>query len=337
MEKKVVVLSVAAMGFLACGTWLNLDRWMESGELVLNHSPARYGHRSATLSANVTGRWRGDGPVDYRVNQGDWQHLALTGPRMLDGWFAIEMLESELRHGPNSLLVRAGDREQRVQFEYDPDPVQLPIVRDWGEGELEAQDGAWAVTSLDGTSWVHPVPGSEGYDRILTVSGAFAGSRRVTVDMVFRRTTHPGRMFGFGVIPFWAGHLDEPEQRPRRGWSYGIAWYYSRYEGAGVEFSRKVGDQAMDWVSCYRGLELSPGQRYRLVVEAESHATGLRQRLKWWAADAAEPRDWLELSDRPGAALQAKEFAVALVAHRCQVEFGPVEVVSIPESSTESR
>jgi hypothetical protein len=54
-----------------------------------------------------------------------------------------------------------------------------------------------------------------------------------------------------------------------------------------------------------------------------------RQRLKWHADGEPAPDEWIELTDTQGAPLPPGEYAVGLVTHRCQVDFGPVTVTPI--------
>ena len=53
------------------------------------------------------------------------------------------------------------------------------------------------------------------------------------------------------------------------------------------------------------------------------------QRMKWWAKDEQEPASWMELADSQGCPLRPGPYAIALMAHRCQVEFGPVRIESL--------
>jgi hypothetical protein len=130
----------------------------------------------------------------------------------------------------------------------------------------------------------------------------------------------------------WGGHPDDAGVSPRRGWSFSTAWFYSHYKGVGMDFSYKYGDAAPQWVSAYRNFEPQAGRRYFLTVEtwpeldATGHHAGYRQRMKWWPEGQPAPQEWLELADTGGAPLPAGEYAVALIAHRCQVDFGPVVV-----------
>ena len=186
--------------------------------------------------------------------------------------------------------------------------------------------------------WVRPKPGFEDYDRIVIAAGAFPGGRRVTTDVVFRSFKDDARAFGFGVLPLWGGRPDDPQYSPRRGWNFSIAWYYSTYKGVGEEFSWKKGNEPPRWTSSYRNFDLQPGVRYIVIAEAREvlDANGrhkkYHQRMRWKRnSDGETP--WIELSDDEGGQIPAGEYAVALVAHRCQVEFGPVRVEALAPDS----
>jgi hypothetical protein len=58
--------------------------------------------------------------------------------------------------------------------------------------------------------------------------------------------------------------------------------------------------------------------------------------MRWRGGGDATDGVWFELADREGAPLPVGEYAVALVAHRCQVDFGPVRVEAMtpPEPCT---
>jgi hypothetical protein len=48
--------------------------------------------------------------------------------------------------------------------------------------------------------------------------------------------------------------------------------------------------------------------------------------MKWLSEDGHGSFDWMELQDSSGSPLPYGEYGVALVAHRCKVEFGPVDI-----------
>jgi hypothetical protein len=220
---------------------------------------------------------------------------------------------------------------ETVRFEYDPSPIELPVTIEWSDRALESQDGLWEAIQ-DGAGWrVRPRPGYEGFDRILSVVGAFPGGRRVTTDAVFRHRTG-NTEYGYGVLSMWGGHPGPADFRPRRGWSFSLAWYWDRHDGVGNEVSYRYGQTTPAWVNSYRSLSPEPGVPYAIEVECfpEVDPAGRhlrhRQRMRWWRKGDPPPDIWLELVDDAGAPLPTGEYSVALLAYNAQVEFGPVRV-----------
>lgn len=310
------------------------------------HIPDTFARRAGDLTANITGAvspWATG--TEYRLNDGPWHDVGQGGLRAPPPAFTIELTEESLRSGRNTLSIRSSlfglaPQVTPLSFSYNSSPVDLPVRVDWAQADLDAQDGYWERVSVDGGWRVRPRPGFEGYDRILIVTGAFSQARRVSTEVVFRGYTRGRKLldfvrsplFGFGVLPLWGGRPDTTDAGLRRGWYFGIGWYYSHYNGVGLEFSTRMGGGAPDWVSSYRNLSLEEDTRYFIVIEAwpETDASGghlgYRQRMRWWSAYDSEPAEWIELADVEGAPLPVRDYAVALVAHRAQVEFGPVLV-----------
>jgi hypothetical protein len=193
---------------------------------------------------------------------------------------------------------------------------------------------------VDGEWRVRPVPGSENYDRIIAVTGAFAGGRRVETDLIFRSNAFGQVTFGFGVLSLWGGHPDDPGVSPRRGWNYGLAWFFSHHKGVGIEFSYKYGNAPIQCVSSYRTLNLAINHRYFLIAECwpELDTSGrhlrYRQRMKWWGEGEPAPDEWIDLADTEGAPIPAREYSVAIIAHHCQADFGPVVVTPLEAFTT---
>lgn len=272
----------------------------------------------------------------YRINGSEWRRVRQAGPRAPRPQFTIEIPTEDLRAGDNELAIRAEallrpSEESVFHFEYDPMPVKLPVTVDWADAELDSQDGIWEVFQA-GDGWrVRPKPGYEGYDRLLAVTGAFAGGRRVETDVVFH-----GRVgdteFGFGIFPLWGGHPERTDYRPRRGWSFSLAVYWDRYGGVGNEISIQVGDARPAWVNSYRSIFLETEVRYRIEAECfeevDSKGRHLRYRqfLRWWRDGEAPPRERVEIADTEGSPLPPGEYAVGLYAYNSKVDFGPLTV-----------
>jgi hypothetical protein len=304
---------------------------------TIHHLPARYARRAGHFTANICGLiGRDTQAARYRVNDGPWQAVRHSLPRVPAPMFCIEMAAAELVPGSNTVhleVTSRGGSVERIErtFEYDDAPPALPVARDWATGDLDAGDGVWEAFSEGGERRVRIRPGHEAYDRILVVTGAFAGARRVETDVTFHGPSDPEAPFGFGVLPLWGGRPDEPGHAPRRGWDFSLVWYYSHYEAVGMEFSTKLGAAPPAWVAAYRNFTLTPGARYRLITEVwpERDEAGrhllYRQRMRWDPVDGPEG-PWMELADVDGVPLAEAEYGVALIAHRSRVDFGPVSV-----------
>ncbi|MDZ7289969.1 MAG: twin-arginine translocation signal domain-containing protein [candidate division KSB1 bacterium] len=335
-RRDFLATTALAVAGAACGY---VESW--SSLIQIFHAPMCFTRRAGDFTANICGIFNAEVTrAQYRLNSGSWRKLGQALPRVPLPLFTIELSADELRSGINHLEIMAAANGYKpetkwVQFEYDPSSITLPIRVDWSSPEFEVQDGHWEPLAVDGGWRVRPVPGSENYDRIIVVSGAFAGGRRIETDLIFRYNVSNEQPFGFGILPLWGGRPDDPGVSPRRGWNFSLAWYYSHYQGAGSEFSYKHGDAPPKWVSSYRDLTLSPNIRYFLVVEcwqefdAAGHHQRYRQRLKWWAENEPAPAEWIELADTEGCPIPPREYGVALIAHRSQVEFGPVLIKPI--------
>jgi hypothetical protein len=338
--KYAIVLVVTAAALYAAFEGLEYAGYVNSPLIEVYHCPKKISRRYGDFTANITGRLAPfTNDARYRFNGGDWIEVAHNRSRVPVPKFTIELPVNQLKPGINTVEIRGKrfgfEDETRVcEFEYDPSPVRLPIEEDWSDPDLDSQDGAWETILVDGTHRVRPVPGQEDYDRIVVVTGAFAGARRVETELVLRHhaTNQP---YGFGVLPLWGGRPDRDDVLPSRGWNFSLVWYYSWYKGIGQEFSYKESSALPEWVSNYQDYELEPDVLYRIVVECgpvvDDDGKHLRffQRMKWWADGQPEPTIWMELTDVQGAPLPPGEFCVALVAHRSQVEFGPVRVLPL--------
>jgi len=315
------------------------------------HFPETVSRRSGALSANVSGRYaKNVEQIRYRVNAGDWITFSPDSPRVPSPFFTLEMRAEALKEGSNELTIEAtpnrGEPEiTTLSFDYQPAPVVLPITTDWSNidsRQLDVQDGLWETFATDDDGWrVRPKPGYEDYDRLLNVTGAFPGGRRVETTLTLRNQDDKN-LYGFGLLTMWGGHPDEADVSPRRGWSFGISWYYSFYKGVGSEFSYKQGKEKPAWLSAYRNYDHKADTKYRLISEcfSETDAAGnhlrYRQQMKWFVDGEAEPEDWVTLVDPSGEMVPEGEYSVAIVAHRSQAEFGPVTVTPVEPVQVES-
>ncbi len=309
---------------------------------IFPSSPTAIELKTGDLTANFTGRKGLVGlmvqDIAFRANQGEWHRFMPESPRVNARDILVEVPAAQLRAGANSVDVALtsylGQRRQvQLMFDYDPRPVDLPLVRSWDKAIPEIQDGRWERVQTDLGWRLRPVPGAEGYDRLVLASPPFTQGRRGSVDVTFLEST--GALFGFGLIPLWGGHNDPEALSPRRGWEYGIAWYYSHKKGGfGVEVSQKYGSEKHRTSKRYQKADPVPGETYRLIAEAwpEKDASGrlltYHLRMKWSHPASGAESDWIGMTDAK-VPLQDKPYAVALVAHRVQAEFGPVTIESI--------
>ena len=309
--------------------------------------PKRFSRRYGELTANICGSFSSQvRKAQYSLNDGQWIELPQGKPRVPSPLFTIELKAEEMQRGINQLSIKAINQDgqsetTRLTFEYDSTPISVPIKVDWSNNsDLDVQDGYWETFEVDGSWRVRPKPGFEEYDRILNVTGAFSGGRRIETDLIFRTNAwwmKGGRRdYGFGVLPLWGGHLDDEGIRPRRGWLFGLGWYWKPREGLELSFSKKIGDDSSPpSVSSIQKYKPKTNVRYFLTIECfpELDSAGqylYRQRMKWWAEGDPEPNQWMELSDDEETPLIAPgEYAVALLAHRTQVDFGSVTVTPL--------
>lgn len=306
--------------------------------LKMFHAPSRFGTRTRDFTANFTGALSDEvKQARFRLNQSQWQVVRHEAPRSERPFFMVELPAGQLNPGPNTLTIEArrADRSSEANtftFTYDPEPVMLPLTVDWQEGDWDVQDGYWEKVGRGEVIYLRPVPGYENYDRLIAVTSAFEGGRRVEVEAFFRHASNTKARYGFGILPLWGGRPDDPSYMPRRGWNFALAWYYSGYGGTGIEFSYKHGPHEPDWLSTYINYTVRPNTRYHIVTETWPEVDPLgrhlryRQRMKFWAVDEQEPTSWIDLADSEGCPLRPGPYAIALVAHRCQVEFGPVRI-----------
>ena len=317
-------------------------QYRSSPLVTIVHLSDSYPRRSGSLSANVTARVSDHvRKVKFRVNNHLWHQIGdIWSVRRVNRVMTFEMPLEELTPGVNQLQIEAQAPlrdEERLElvFSYDPSAVALPVHRVWKDEELEAQDGYWESVEVEGEWRVRPKLGYEGYDRILLVTGAFPAPRRIETYAVFREARPTARNeLGFGVLSLWAGHPGAWSHLPRSGWSFAMGLYWSKPGGVGGEISHHEGISPPKWVNSYRNAPLIDNERYHIVIEVEEERVEgqhhfYRQRVKIWPDSEPEPDQWLVVTDKEGARLPEGEYAVALFALDCQVEFGPVDVLPL--------
>ncbi|MBN2009921.1 hypothetical protein JW960_11315 [candidate division KSB1 bacterium] len=342
MKKKFnryILISILILVLVGIGIFGNHFSNSNSNLIHIFHQPDSYSRRYGYFTANICGTIdQHVEKVQYRLNDGQWQDLTQAGPRVPPPLFTLELRDKYLETGKNFVNLKAipysgSTSELNLVFDYDPTPIKLPIIQNWSDVDLDVQDGHWETFIKDGEWRVRPKIGSEDYDRVLAVSGAFAGGRRIETDLIFH--VNKGDPYGFGVLPLWGGRPDDDGVLPSRGWNFSLVWYYSHYNGIGMEFSYKYGENSPAWVSAYRNIQIVPEVKYTLIIECwpEAGSDGkhicYKQRMKWFRSGETDNFDWLKLSDIEGSPLPESEYAVALVAHRTQVSYGPVKITKL--------
>ena len=320
--------------------------------------PTRVMRRSGHVTLNICGlAASGKTIVEMRVNDGPWQRVGRGPPRAPGNSFVGEVKSEALQLGRNLIQIRSKARTgwshlEPLSFLYDDKPHPMPFTVEWRTAQLDVQDGQWETYDAGDVGRVRTVAGHEGYDRIVLASGTFSGGRRVETDLVVERPVLEGRNqpHGVGVLPLWGGHCDEQEPAvsgaPRRGWCYGLAWFYSQAKsdggsGIGIELAHKIGNGPTQWCNTYRAWQLETNRKYRVVAEARPTSdakgahSGFRQRMKWWLDSDPEPQRWLELAEAKSV-LPDLEYAVGLLAHRVRASFGPVVISPLPPADSKS-
>ena len=320
----------------------------DTGPLVeLYHPPQVFDRRCDDFSANIGGELseRAES-ARFRLNGGEWRLLPQGKPRARVPQFVIELDGDEMNASTNRLEIEAtpkrGEPEQTVvDFTYDPAPVQLPLTVDWTDPVLVTEDGHWERFQDESSQWrVRPVLGTEGYDRVLVVCGAFPGGRRLETDVIYHSDLG-GKEWGFGPLPMWGGRPDLSDQRPKRGWLFSLAWFFRRYKGVGSEFSNRYAKEPAEFSTSYKSIQLQKDIKYRIIVdcfpEVDSAGNHLRYRqlLKWWLDGESEPADWIDLADTEGYALPVRDYGVAIVNYRCQADYGPFVLTPLPARAVE--
>ena len=338
---KAMAISIIAI-VIAVGFVESQFQQAQTTELIQFYPmPSVFLNKADGLSLNIHGKLDETVSIkNYRINSGQERMPRADSPRIKDREFVLEFLVDDLQAGKNKLKVTISNmlgrkREVDLSFEYDATTPHLPLVISWQNASLESQDGQWEKIQRGDQVLVRPIPGTEGYDRILLASGAFKGSRRVECTLTFVSRDSSAKLFGFGIMPLWGGHTDSTQLSPHRGWKYGLGWYYSKDEGVGLEFADKIDDDQHITLSKYTKFNPAPGERYKIIIDAQQvlnehgdHVT-YRQTMTWDTLNSNQEPITIELKDDRAEPLKDSHYAVALLAHRAQVEFGPVKVSRI--------
>jgi len=319
-------------------------RFRKSELFEVVHAPQVVSNRAGDFTANINGII---GPrtkkIMYRLNNGSWHEFKHLHPYTCSPYFDIELSVDKLL-AENSFelkaIPRTGDsKSEIILFDYQK-KLDFPLIADWNNRQLEAIHGCWESVQVDGDRRVRPIPGSEGYDRIVVVAGAFEEARRIETYVVFRNHTCPRNQtsYGFGILPLWGGRPDDDHQYPKRGWNFSLAWYSSIRRSVGNEFSYKYGTDKQDWIGLYRPFILRAGVKNNIITEtwpvnsSEGKFLYYKQRMKWWEEGKPEPGNWMELEDIQVKPMPYRQYGVAFVCYYCQVELGEVKISVLSQS-----
>ena len=307
--------------------------------VLLYHQPAGVDQRCDEFTFNVPGELSAlVYSAQYSLNGSALRPVPSGGVRYPSPQFCIEFFDQDLLKGNNELKIEVKaplGRTQAVEFHFTYPNKRLPKNLIWEKNtELQVEDGYWETALIDNEWRVRPVPGYEGYDKVLLLGGSFIGSRRVETDMILRKVI-PSTEWGFGILPQWGGRPDSEGILPRRGWLFSLVWYFNRYKGYGAEFSERNGIEKAKFNTAYKSSSIEESRKYSVITEClderDSQNKHIRYvlRFKWWASDENESRDWILLDDKSGWKLPEREYAIGLVCYNCQVDFGPVYISTL--------
>ena len=324
-------------------TWLALP-WKSKERtkplILLFHQPADVSRRCDEYTFNVPGELSSlVFSAKFSLNGNTWRTVHSGQPRYPAPQFCLEFHHQDLIEGKNLLKIEAKaplGRRQLIEYQFSYSQHQRqPRDCIWGEyTELEVEDGYWETTHIDSEWRVRPVPGYEGYDKVLLLSEPFGGGRRIETDMILRKVI-PSTEWGFGILPQWGGRPDSEGILPRRGWLFSLVWYFNRYKGYGAEFSERNGIEKAKFNTAYKSSSIEESRKYSVITECRDEKDDENQhiryvlRFKWWPSDENEPRDWVSLDDKSGWKLPEREYAIGLVCYNCQVDFGPVYISTL--------
>lgn len=295
----------------------------------LDRLPDQVGPRSDDLTLNVSGILGPEQRAEWQWNEGEWSPVGQAQPRAPAPEFIIEIPADQIAAGTtNTLGLRIGRQNgETTQYEH-----RFNVGSDSTPGAMvpEPHDGVWDWQP--DLSAVRPRPGHEGYDRVFILNPQISGGRHLRVKIAFdkstQRWTHRlryGPQYGFGLVPLWGGHPDPEDVRPRRGWLYGLAWYYAREEGFGSEAANRSGGDPIEVVKQYGGW--SPAADSGIDAYATPVKSEQGDFLGWCLVSVLSSSDG-DIRPAPlfvdPAILPERDYAAALIAHRTAVTFSEI-------------
>lgn len=333
-----VVISLAGLAFVATAVLVAgppiaehlFSIEMPDGPLAA--MPSVVGVRSGDVTLNFNGVLGSGQEAEYRLNGDDWSPVPQAGPRAPEPAFLVEVPADALLANDNRFELRVTAADGTVSlferaFDVSTQSGLMP----------EPQDGLWDWDS--DLSSIRPAPGREGYDRLFILDPSLAGGRHVSARMEFHGSTQGlvhrlrfGAQYGVGLVALWGGHLEQQDVRPRRGWLYGLAWFYARDNGFGSEAAQRVGSQPMNIAKTYADWSPSEGQS----VQMDAYAAPVQQEdgvFLGWCLLSVLVSDDETIHPNPlfvtPEILPRRDYGAGLIAHRVDATFTSVDVQQI--------
>ncbi len=293
---------------------------------------------------NILGNVRNTTTLTYQLNGGEVKSLSIgSDARRLynPGDFVIDLMDSELLNGSNTLLITAYGSNtvtHEVNFTYTRNQIWPEIVDiNWNTGSIQtlAQivDGKWELTP-EGIRTTEI-----GYDRLIAIGDM--GWR--DYEVVANLTIHSKDDAGFedpsygpavGVLMRWTGHTDKPVicEQPKCGWQpFGtIAWYrwLDPEQPDKGQLYLYMNSSASQYASPSK--QLSFGTPYIFKVRVETLVNGQSiYKFKVWQQGDDEPDSWDVFAYDRGneyATGDPSAGSILLLAHHVDVTFGDVSV-----------
>jgi hypothetical protein len=286
--------------------------------------------------------------LTFTLNGGTDVFPLSLGPdtrRLYDaGEFNVELWYSDLEAGPNTVVIKAKDKqanvtETTVTVNVMSGPASIPYTVNWASSAqisdvAQVVDGKWSTPGASGVRTLQI-----GYDRLIAVGDMSWENYEVTVPVTVHSVVPNGFVgpsYGpaVGVILGWNGHTDNPVccTQPSEGYyPYGaIAAYRWEDPGSGEIDALKlyVKDDPVEDAS---GFTISTGVTYNFKVRVETvPEAGAFYRFKAWQSGAAEPAAW-NVSTM-GAPDDPPSGSLLLQAHHVDATFGNVVVTQISDA-----
>lgn len=303
--------------------------------------------------------------LEYRLNGGAWQSLALGDDRTInyapwrlanEGDFNVELYVEQLLAGPlqngvhrNTLELRASDDGGHVTrsttlIDYHPDVTwNAPLTVDWSllsslEEAVQVIDGLWEIHDHPSLGPVlRPDPAHLGYDRLVALGEGHGDDGWDNYEALLPVTVHALDPQGIttgtgspamGFLLRWTGHTTGGNfPQPNHGlYPLGGLWVYRWFQSSPRwELWIDENEEILPQV----GNDISVGVTYWYRVRCEdAPGGGTLYAFKVWEDGQSEPANWtFEHTTNPG---DPKRGSFVLVSHHVDVSFGNIVVTPLP-------